>query len=287
MSDAPIVLDVGGTRFKTSWTTLRSVPGSRFDAIASGQWLPESDGSYFLDLDPKYFDRVLNHLRCGASLYAGLQSWERTEVDRLRICLHLVSRNTTSIPSWDYVSCGAGLEITGHERVVAVHHKVRSMRFARGTTPCDQFCVHLTANGNVSDVALGFTTIEGFEPQYDKVQYGMVAHCWHHQRVTRDEVRGACFQANNPHSDSFPPDMDLLVKWHRQSHTLSITCDATDVSFSIIFPAPSATLQLYPVVGLLPVRTSSVSDMHAGHGPQTVHNTSIEASLVPLPESTA
>jgi hypothetical protein len=61
-----IVLDVGGTKFTTSKSTLLSYKGSFFDAmLSSGCWKPDSDGVYFIDRDPKHFPLILNFLRMG------------------------------------------------------------------------------------------------------------------------------------------------------------------------------------------------------------------------------
>lgn len=63
-----IVLNVGGTKFTTSKTTLTSRPSflevmfcGRHSLQPSGE-----DGSFFIDRDPKHFRELLNYLRCGA-----------------------------------------------------------------------------------------------------------------------------------------------------------------------------------------------------------------------------
>ncbi|KAG5178520.1 hypothetical protein JKP88DRAFT_241890 [Tribonema minus] len=66
-SHAPIKLNIGGKRFETSATTLRSnLQGSFFSAWLSGRWdlqACKEDGSFFIHRDPTTFRHILNHLR--------------------------------------------------------------------------------------------------------------------------------------------------------------------------------------------------------------------------------
>lgn len=69
-----VVLDIGGTRFTTSKTTMRADPGSLLCAmIRQGSpmrpWMVE-DGTpiYLLDRDPSHFRHILNYLRLGSML---------------------------------------------------------------------------------------------------------------------------------------------------------------------------------------------------------------------------
>ncbi|KDO25385.1 hypothetical protein SPRG_09326 [Saprolegnia parasitica CBS 223.65] len=282
MSREPIVLDVGGTLFKTSRTTLLSAVGSCFDNISSGAWRPESDGTYFLDADPTYFGRVLNHLRCEASLHAGLQPWEVTEVDRLRTSLGLDSAGATPTPTWDHPTCGAGLRVSAMQ--ISTHGDRTSMGFARTSRPFDQFCVRLTARGGGSDVALGFGAIYPFGLGRIAIQYCMFATCIDVLRINRRKTTplGISHDVTIPDKDIFPPDVDLLVTWHRQSHTLTITCEAAAVNFSKAFPHGYG-YALYPVVGLLPGSSSFAGCIYE-HSMVWPHQKSldIQARLVPM-----
>jgi len=61
-----IKMDVGGKIFSTSKTTLLQREGTYFHVLlGSDCWKPDEDGCYFIDRDPKYFDRILNYLRNG------------------------------------------------------------------------------------------------------------------------------------------------------------------------------------------------------------------------------
>jgi len=60
-----IELNIGGTRFSTTITTLTSQKGSFFEAMFSGRWntKAQKDGSYFIDRDPFVFRHILNFMR--------------------------------------------------------------------------------------------------------------------------------------------------------------------------------------------------------------------------------
>ncbi len=62
-----VELDIGGTRYVTSVSTLRSRPGSMLDALFSGRHavIEEEDGSVFIDRDGSAFGHVLAYLRDG------------------------------------------------------------------------------------------------------------------------------------------------------------------------------------------------------------------------------
>ena len=64
--DARIKLDVGGTRFTTTLTTLTRFPDTMLGAMFSGRHqLPlDESGHYFIDRDGTHFRHILNYLRC-------------------------------------------------------------------------------------------------------------------------------------------------------------------------------------------------------------------------------
>ncbi|KAF2077706.1 hypothetical protein CYY_001023 [Polysphondylium violaceum] len=63
----PIILDVGGKKFKNTKSTLRKIPGSYFDVMLSGEIdikpMIDKPNTYFIDRDPTYFSYILNYLR--------------------------------------------------------------------------------------------------------------------------------------------------------------------------------------------------------------------------------
>jgi len=61
-----IKLNVGGKIFTTSKSTLLSIKDTYFySLVSSGKWKPEEDGAFFIDRNPKHFDRILDFLRTG------------------------------------------------------------------------------------------------------------------------------------------------------------------------------------------------------------------------------
>jgi len=60
-------LNIGGTLFLTSLSTLMSIKGTYFDVMVSEKWKAQKleDGSYFIDRDPTVFRFILNFLRHG------------------------------------------------------------------------------------------------------------------------------------------------------------------------------------------------------------------------------
>ena len=63
----PIVLNVGGTRYETSLSTLLSHDTSFFNKMFNGTYStqPSLDGSYFIDRDGRHFHFILSYLRRG------------------------------------------------------------------------------------------------------------------------------------------------------------------------------------------------------------------------------
>jgi len=60
-------LNIGGTPFFTSLSTLMSIKGTYFEVMVSEKWKAQKleDGSYFIDRDPTVFRFILNFLRDG------------------------------------------------------------------------------------------------------------------------------------------------------------------------------------------------------------------------------
>lgn len=69
-----IKLDVGGKIFCIAKSHLLSVEGSYFHAmLSSGHWKPDRDEVYFIDPNPKHFDRIMDYLRTGELSYVGMR----------------------------------------------------------------------------------------------------------------------------------------------------------------------------------------------------------------------
>ena len=63
-----IKLDIGGTIFATSKSTLLSFEDSFFGAMLnSGIFLPGDDGTYFIDRSPLLFHHIIEYMRSGVN----------------------------------------------------------------------------------------------------------------------------------------------------------------------------------------------------------------------------
>lgn len=62
----PITLNVGGTKYTTTLSTLTSVEDTMLERMFTGSLKPKpaSDGSYFIDSDGDIFEYVLEYLHC-------------------------------------------------------------------------------------------------------------------------------------------------------------------------------------------------------------------------------
>ncbi len=62
----------------TFQATLLRKKGSYFDnMLESGDCQPDANGAYFIDADPKHFDRILHFLRTGKLRFKGLEEPEQ------------------------------------------------------------------------------------------------------------------------------------------------------------------------------------------------------------------
>ena len=68
-----ITINVGGMKFSTTKATLVAEPGTYFDAlIKSEQWVPDEDGIFFIDRNPRFFPAILDYLRMIANGREGM-----------------------------------------------------------------------------------------------------------------------------------------------------------------------------------------------------------------------
>jgi len=77
-----IILNVGGKRFTTSLTTLRSINGTFLEEMfrEGANRTISADGSYFIDRDPSTFGHVLDFLRTGDLLVKSDDSYIRMQL---------------------------------------------------------------------------------------------------------------------------------------------------------------------------------------------------------------
>jgi hypothetical protein len=50
--------------------------------LSSGKWQPDEDGVYFIDRNPKHFDRILDYLRTGELTFEGLDDFAIRKLEK-------------------------------------------------------------------------------------------------------------------------------------------------------------------------------------------------------------
>ncbi|CAK4709944.1 hypothetical protein LEN26_000580 [Aphanomyces euteiches] len=119
-----IVLNVGGTLFKTSRETLLRMEGTYFHAMLGSRcWMPDNPPNiYFIDTDPTHFDRILAFLRSGDLSFEGLNSWEccqlRVTLDYLNIVFPPFEKSNTTPLSWNPSLCSSVLRLVDANQTV-------------------------------------------------------------------------------------------------------------------------------------------------------------------------
>jgi len=109
-----VKLNVGGTVYHTSLTTLLAKRGSMLEVLFSGRHtIPkDDDGNYFLDRDPKSFEFVLKYLR---QLSTGKVPKLNYPSEAIRSdVLAELKYLQVMMPAWDSKHCGRNLTITGN-----------------------------------------------------------------------------------------------------------------------------------------------------------------------------
>lgn len=161
-----VKLNVGGKIFCISKTHLLSVEGTYFHAmLGSGHWKPETDdGAYFIDRNPKQFDRVLDYLRTGELSFKGLRPDQshrlKTTLDYLQIGFDdpepepAIALPVAAPVAWDPQMCGAGLSLSQENRVVVSGSS--QWKAVRSVDPCVRFSVRLDSDGGTSYISIGF-----------------------------------------------------------------------------------------------------------------------------------
>ncbi|XP_062522028.1 uncharacterized protein LOC134196823 [Corticium candelabrum] len=81
-----VKLDVGGHKFTTSLTTLKSQPDSMLAVMFSGrhQLATDEDGAYFIDRDGTHYRHILNYLRDDTNLEETLPQTKREQLELLK-----------------------------------------------------------------------------------------------------------------------------------------------------------------------------------------------------------
>ncbi|RHX98697.1 hypothetical protein DYB25_000599 [Aphanomyces astaci] len=162
-----VTLNVGGRVFQTTRATLLNHDGSYFDAmLTSGQWQPDAQGgAYFIDLDPVYFDRILNYLRFGDLVLEGLANWETILVIRMMQYLSLDPPRALGL-LWD-PSLRGHLTLSNQCRTITAAASF-SQFAALGLQSTRVFSLHIDAmtfDLDKPSFRVGFANRDGFESE--------------------------------------------------------------------------------------------------------------------------
>jgi hypothetical protein len=187
-----IKLDVGGKCFTTSKTSLLRFEGSFFWTMLAGdRWAPdEEDGAYFIDRNPKHFDRILDYHRTGEFNVAGLDDAARQQLERDFDFFQLPpppnwpqplttwdDSNDQALPpslvqaplTWDPNYQGTKLQLSDGNTTVVKTGKVDALEWnagVLGTEAVSSYKVKVTDHADLgaSFVMVGFAPRSGFQP---------------------------------------------------------------------------------------------------------------------------
>ncbi|ETV86416.1 hypothetical protein H257_02787 [Aphanomyces astaci] len=255
-----ITLDVGGVVFKTSKQTLLRVEGTYFHAmLGAGCWQPDGPAnSYFLDLDPTHFDRVMTYLRTSELSFDGLSAWEcrqlRSTLDYLNILTPrdlAMSKPTPPLIQWNPHACSSSLVLLHDQRTVQKAAGAgRSVSNAVvGTTPVDVFSLRLDefpATGNVlGKIFVGLAPSKGF---------GVYSYnpdrCGYYVELRHGSVFGQDGTTGKPYATGFKTgDVVTVRRCHRQIH-FEKNDQELGVAFELGHDEGQQDLLLFPVVSM-------------------------------------
>ena len=168
-----VELDIGGTRYVTSRSTLRSRPGSMLDALFSGRHavIEEEDGSVFIDRDGSTFGHVLAYLRDGV-VAAGCEDDARL-LGRLKrdfdyYCIELVEERTMvlAVGGFDPSDNNAVSTMERYDRQQDSWTAAASMRQARSLFGSCMIAGELYVTGGLTTTQLSskLATVERYNP---------------------------------------------------------------------------------------------------------------------------
>jgi N-acetylneuraminic acid mutarotase len=168
-----VELDIGGTRYVTSVSTLRSRPGSMLDALFSGRHavIEEEDGSVFIDRDGSAFGHVLAYLRDGV-VAAGCEDDARL-LGRLKrdfdyYCIELVEERTMvlAVGGFDPSDNNAVSTMERYDRQQDSWTAAASMRQARSLFGSCMIAGELYVTGGLTTTQLSskLATVERYNP---------------------------------------------------------------------------------------------------------------------------
>jgi hypothetical protein len=171
-----IKLDVGGKCFATSKTSLLRFEGSFFwTMLAGGRWAPnEEDGAYFIDRNPKHFDRILDYHRTGEFDVEGLDNAAHQQLERDFDFFQLPPPPNWPQPifpslvqqplAWDPNYRGTKQQLSDGNKTVK---KASGLGWDAGvlaTEAVSSYKIKVTDHSSNGNVMVGFAPRSGFQP---------------------------------------------------------------------------------------------------------------------------
>jgi hypothetical protein len=161
-----IKLDVGGKCFATSKTSLLRFEGSFFwTMLANGRWAPdEEDGAYFIDRNPKHFDRILDYHRTGEFNVDGLDDAACQQLEKDLDFFQLPPPPGWPQPlTWDPNYQGTSLQLSDDNKTVVRTSGLAWNAGVLGTEAVSSYKLKVTNRGD-GNVMVGFAPRSGFQP---------------------------------------------------------------------------------------------------------------------------
>merc|ERR1712137_889718 len=149
-----VTLNVGGTLFTASRDVLLRYEDCYFHALLGCSCCkPDQNGTYFINRDPTYFNRIMGSLRSGKPVdHDGLSL---SQIDELRVELDYYQLPPRA--RWDTKRCGEELVITEEGRTVTktanTHFLYSGVLMSDPDIPSFQVCIRKM----VDTVAIGYT----------------------------------------------------------------------------------------------------------------------------------
>eukprot|EP01118_Nematostelium_gracile_P017356 TRINITY_DN738_c0_g1_i1.p1 TRINITY_DN738_c0_g1~~TRINITY_DN738_c0_g1_i1.p1 ORF type:complete len:280 (+),score=68.82 TRINITY_DN738_c0_g1_i1:88-840(+) len=199
-----INLNIGGTRFSTSKATLTAMEGTYFAVMLSStseQWKPDKYGEYFIDRDPKHFDRILNYLRTGVLHNRCLNEDERAEL-KSEMEYYQIAHDERLPWHWDPLQKDSTVDLNRFYRTASVSAKMSGS--VVGNKHLDSFTVSLTGNGSKPYPTVGLANASG--PIWEKgFPSGVVS-------VKYDKVNGTITYTHESKKEVFAIDVPPNAK---------------------------------------------------------------------------
>jgi hypothetical protein len=118
-------------------------------------------GAYFIDANPKHFDRILDYLRTGEMNFTGLQPHQ---IERLKKSLNYFQIKLP-VPhlTWDSACCGIQLSLSEDKFTVTKTGSSGWNAGVLGSAPCDRFSVRIDHIGSACNLMIGFSSKQNFQ----------------------------------------------------------------------------------------------------------------------------